>query len=408
MHAEIVTIGDELLSGDSKIIDTNSIYITARLREVGIDVPYKTTVVDDRARIAEVLRIAAGRVDVIVMTGGLGPTVDDVTREAVADATGRALVFKQALLDQIAARFKRFNVRMSENNRQQAHVPEGAVVIHNPVGTAPAFIVEADGAVFISLPGVPHEMRHLMAHNVMPYLMDKFDLHGVIKTRVLRVTGMGESKLDARIGDLMKLGNPIVGLAAHGGQIDIRIYATGADDADADAYIAEVEDELRERVGRFIFGVGEDALADALLCRLRERGLSIASVEAGTGRVLASALNGVAGSEGAVLATDTHVDVPLLRAALGKDNAPADLEALACYAAEEIRRAKGAALGLAVVTQPDETDKSPEAGGTAIAAVTQTGSRSRRYGFGGYAHNAPHWVCNHALGMAWLLAADGD
>ncbi len=403
MRAEIVSIGDELLSGDEDIIDTNSIHITRALREIGVDVLYKTTVGDHEERITEALRIAAGRANIVVMTGGLGPTIDDVTREAVAAASGRALVFRQYLLDQIVARFRRFGVRMSENNRRQAHIPEGAIAIENPVGTAPSFIVEDGDTVFASLPGVPREMKYLLAQRVLPYLIEKFNLSGVLKTHVLRVVGMGESQLDARIGDLMKLGNPIVGLAAHGGQIDIRIYARGADAADADAHIAEVETQLRERVGRHIFGIGDDSLADALVARLRAQGLTLAATEAGTGGVLQKIL---APCEGVVLAADAHVDVSMLRGQLA--GAPDDLEALARFAADEVRQAHGAAMGVAVITQPDEANDDPEAGGTAIAVVGSGVSRSRRYGFGGRQDNAPHWIGNHAMGMAWRLVMDAE
>ncbi len=410
MRAEIVSIGDELLSGDTKIIDTNSIYINRALREIGIELAYKTTVADDAARITEVLRIAARRVDVVITTGGLGPTVDDVTRQAVAAAAEQSLAFRQDLLDQIAARFARFGVRMSDNNRQQAYIPEHAIAILNPVGTAPCFIVESDlmgaQAVFISLPGVPSEMKYLMAHEVIPYLVDRFGLTGVLKTHVLRVTGLGESQLDARIGDLMKLDNPIVGLAAHAGQIDIRIYARGADAAEADARIAEVEAQLRARVGKYIFGVGDEALAGVLVTRLRAHGLTLATVEAGTGHALSDTLAEITGAEDVIVATDAHTDVSTLHAQL--PGVPDDLLEMACFAAEEVRRTHGAHIGVAVLTQPDAAEDSPVgAGGTAIAVMAEDGhEHNRRYGFGGQGANAPVWVCNHALGMAWRMVAE--
>ncbi|MCZ7543475.1 MAG: CinA family nicotinamide mononucleotide deamidase-related protein [Anaerolineae bacterium] len=409
MRAEVITIGDELLSGSAKFLDTNSVYIAQALHRVGVDVLYRTTVGDHEGRIVEVLRIAAARVNLIVTTGGLGPTVDDRTRQAVAAATGRALVFHQALLDQIAARFKRFGVRMSENNRQQAYLPEGAIPIENPVGTAPCFIVEDGDNVIVSLPGVPSEMTYLMTHTVMPYLIDRFALSGVIKTRILRTAGMGESQLDALIGDLMKLDNPIVGVAAHPGQTDIRVTATAASEAEADALIASVEQTIRERVARYIFGVEDDTLEDVLIDGLRRRGLAVATVEAGTGRALAALLGSLNGVSAVVCAADAYDSTPALCAILERGGAPDDLEALARHAADWVRRGHGAAIGLAVVSTPDDAEDAPGGvGGTAIAAVADWGVRVRRYGFGGHQGNAPDWVPTHALAMAWHLLMDKD
>ena len=403
MQAEIITIGDELLSGSASFLDTNSVYIARALRGIGLDVRYRTTVGDHEGRITEVLRVAAGRVDLIVTTGGLGPTVDDVTRQAVAAATGRALVFHQELLDQIAARFVRFGVRMSENNVQQAYIPEGAIPIENPVGTAPCFIVEDGDKAFISLPGVPSEMQYLMTHNVIPYLIERYGLTGVIKTRLVRTAGMGESQLDALIGDLMKRDNPVVGVAAHPGQTDIRVTATAGDEAEADALIAGVEAELRARVGRFIFGVDEETLEGVVMSQLSAGGLTLATVEAGTGGALSAMFGNIAGGGSVVRAADVYLDLASLSADF--PGAPADVEALARCAAEATRQRVGAPVGLAVVTAPDALE-GVQGGGTAIVALADWGVRARRYGFGGNQGNAPEWVPNHALSMLWHLLLD--
>src|SRR5260370_42211826 len=264
-RAEIISIGEELLSGDKDILDTNSVYITKLLRSTGLRVIYKTTVGDDEQRITEVIKRALERVDVVITTGGLGPTVDDMTRQGVANAVGQKLEFRPELLEDIAGKFAKFGSRMSENNRTQAYMPEKAITIHNPVGTAPSFIVEHEGKVIISLPGVPREMKYLMEHAVMPYLKDKYGAKGIIKNRVLRTAGIGESLVDEKVGDLEKLTNPTVGLAAHAGQTDIRIAATGATEAEADALIAEVEAEVRKRLGDFIYGVEDEPLEGAFV-----------------------------------------------------------------------------------------------------------------------------------------------
>ncbi len=284
MRAEIITSGTELLLGE--LVDTNSSYIARCLRGIGIDLHYLHTVGDNEARMAEILTEALRRSDLIITTGGLGPTVDDVTRPAVARATGRDLVLVPELLADIETFFARLNRVMTANNRQQAYIPAGSIPIHNPVGTAPCFIVEDPRGIVISLPGVPREMEHLMQHAVLPYLKEKLGAPQIIKARTLRTCSMGESNVDHLIGDLEKLSNPTVGLAAHPGQTDVRITAKAATEAEADALIAGVERDIRARLGDYIFGVDGETLESVVAGLLMERGLTLALVESNTdGRI---------------------------------------------------------------------------------------------------------------------------
>jgi nicotinamide-nucleotide amidase len=241
VNAEIIAIGTEILLGE--ITDTNSVHIARTLRDIGVNLYFMTTVGDNEQRIADSIRIAMSRAQVVITCGGLGPTVDDMTRQAVASATERGLTFHQELLDKIAERFAGFRAQMTENNRRQAFLPDNAMVIENPVGTAPSFVVEHNNSVVISLPGVPREMKYLLAERVVPYLHDRFNLgSGVIKARVLRTAGIGESALDAAIGnEILQASNPTVGLAAHAGQVDVRITAKAESVDQADHMIAEVE-----------------------------------------------------------------------------------------------------------------------------------------------------------------------
>jgi len=239
LNAEIVTTGTELLLG--VITDTNSTTIARQFRDIGLNLYYITSAGDNQERVASVLDTALGRSDVIITTGGLGPTVDDITREAVAQATNRELVFDEAMSASIEAFFKQRGYTMSENNRRQARIPQGAIPIENPVGTAPCFIVEDERGIIISLPGVPHEMKYLMEHTVLLYLKEKLNLRQTIKARTLHTCGIGESALDAQIADLEESTNPTIGLAAHPGQSDIRITAKADSEAEADALIAEME-----------------------------------------------------------------------------------------------------------------------------------------------------------------------
>ncbi|MHB9034165.1 MAG: CinA family nicotinamide mononucleotide deamidase-related protein [Anaerolineae bacterium] len=277
MQAEVVAIGTELLLGD--IIDTNSSWIAQQLTTLGLNLFYTHTVGDNVVRISEVLKAALSRSDVVITTGGLGPTVDDWTREAVAAAFGRSLEFREELLEEVAAFFKRRGRAMTENNRKQAMLPAGATVIHNPVGTAPCFALEENGHLIISLPGVPFEMKYLMENTVIPLLRRRFNLTGIIKSRVLHTCGIGESALADHFTDLMYASNPTIGTAAHPGQTDIRITAKAASEAAAAELIAPVEQILRERVGEWIYGTDSDTLPGVVLKLLRDKGLTLGSFE---------------------------------------------------------------------------------------------------------------------------------
>jgi competence/damage-inducible protein CinA-like protein len=281
MHAEIVAIGTEMLLGE--LVDTNSATIAKKLQSIGLPLHYTSTVGDNLDRIVEVLQRGLARSDVLITTGGLGPTVDDMTREGMARATGRSLIYDEDLVKQIEERFHRWGRTMSENNKQQAYRPAGSTVIENPVGTAPSFIVDTGDRVAICLPGVPREMEYLMDTAVLPYLRQRFNLTGIIKSRELKVSGTGESLVDEQVGDLERLANPTVGLNAKSGIIIIRITATAQNEAEADQLIATVENTARERLGDMIFGTDSDSLESVLLAQLSRQGETLAIVESGTG-----------------------------------------------------------------------------------------------------------------------------
>lgn len=306
--AELVTIGSELLLGET--VDTNAAHIARTLGAAGIPLQRKVSVADEVAVIAEVVAAAAARAAIVLTTGGLGPTQDDPTREAVALATGRALEYRQELWEQVKARFRAFGRVPSENNRQQAYVPAGAIAVENPVGTAPVFIVDLGTAVIISLPGVPREMQTLLADAILPWLKQRFGLRGARCLRVLHTSGAGESTIDARIRDLEALTSPAVGLAAHAGQVDVRITGWADSPEAAAALVAPVEAELRSRLGTWIFGADDDTLAGVVIGGLAARGWRLAVLEAGLGGELAGELARAPG------AADTLVEARLLPAGL--------------------------------------------------------------------------------------------
>jgi competence/damage-inducible protein CinA-like protein len=275
--AEIITIGTEILLGE--IVDTNTRYIARNFRGLGIDLYRTITIGDNVERIAQVIRDSMSRADIVITTGGLGPTVDDPTREAVAKAVGVELEFREELWEQVVATIARYGRKPTENQKQQAFIPKGAIGVKNPVGTAPCFIVETERNVVISLPGVPNEMEYILYESVIPYLQKRFNLHEVIKVRVIHCSGLGEGMIDEKIADLETLSNPTVGLAAHTGVVDVRIAAKAKSEEEANRMIAEVESQVRERLGKAVFGVDEDKLEDVVLGMIAKRGWTLAAFE---------------------------------------------------------------------------------------------------------------------------------
>lgn len=290
MNAEIIAIGSELLLG--QLVDTNTSSIAKHLAENGLELVQATAVGDDLDRIKKVVQEASRRSAIIITTGGIGPTEDDLTREAVAEVFDRPLEFQPHLMEQIEALFKRRGFRMSENNRKQACIPRGALPIENPKGTAPGFIVEYPGGVLISLPGVPFEMEYLMTTSVLPYLRRRFQLkQQIIKYKVLRACGLGESAIGLQIKDLMQRDqNPSVGTLASIGDIRIRITAKADSPAEASRLIEEMERKIRERLGVLIYGVDEETLQGKVTHELERKDLTLSLVETFTGGILAQKL----------------------------------------------------------------------------------------------------------------------
>ena len=289
MQAEIISIGTELLLGE--IVDTNTHTIAQALREVGINVFRTISVGDNKERIAEVVRESLRRAQVVITTGGLGPTIDDVTREGISLALDRTLEFRPELWQQILERFARLGRQPTENNRRQAQLPRGAIAIDNPIGTAPGFLIESATSVVFALQGVPAEMEHGMENYAIPYLREKFNPQSLIKTRILHTSGLGESAVDTRLQDLEKFSNPTVGLAAHPGRVDVRITAKAKTVEQADELIRRFEATIRQRLGEHVYGIDGHTLEAATLARVAAYQLQLVTVECGTNGALSAALS---------------------------------------------------------------------------------------------------------------------
>lgn len=394
VSAEIISIGTEILLGE--LTDTNSVYLARVLRDLGINLYTMVSVGDNRARIAQAVRVAMDRTEVVITCGGLGPTVDDVTRDAVADATNRDLEFHQSLLDKIAGRFESFGVRMTDNNRQQAYLPTDAIVIDNPVGTAPCFIVEHNNSIVICLPGVPRELKFLMAETVVPYLRQKHDL-GIIVARTLKTAGIGESSLDDLLGrDLLEGANPTIGLNAHMGQIDIRITAKAETEARANQLIGAAEQRVRERAGRYIFGADDDTLETVFVEYCRANGVTVALAQAGVPDIIGDAIQAAGGSD---IITVNHVmPHPKELLTVFEMDAFTSMRDTGKMLAEKLADDSGAHVSIVILSLPDVEEGSDSDEATVIGVMVYGTYRDRVYGFGGQSDFARAW------GKSWLLS----
>jgi competence/damage-inducible protein CinA-like protein len=268
--AEIIAIGTELLLGE--ILDTNTQFIAKTLRKEGIDLYRASIIGDNPERITEIIIEALKRSDIVITTGGLGPTIDDPTREAVAAAVNERTHFDPDLWQQILERFKAYGQTPTDNNKRQAFLPDNANPIHNPVGTAPAFYYETQHGIIISLPGVPSEMKYLFNHAVLDILRKKFQLSKIIKAVNLLAAGIGESIVDAMISEFEEMSNPTVGLAAYPGITQIRITAKADSEQEADELINPIAEEIQSRLGKHIFGRDQDNLLKILFNQIHEKG----------------------------------------------------------------------------------------------------------------------------------------
>jgi len=298
--AELVCIGSELTSGH--VTNTNVCYLSQHLAALGIHTLFHTSVGDEAGPMAEALRMASRRADVVIVTGGLGPTADDFTRDIVAEVAGKKLLRHEPSVEAIQDRFRRFGTTLTENNLQQALLPEGAEVVPNPRGTAPGFALRIERAVVIALPGVPQEMQAMFEEWVAPYLRGQGYASGVRVTRQLHCFGAGESAIDARIRHLMAPDrNPVVALLAQDGTITVKLTASAGSPAEASRLLDDTERELRGLLGDLIFGRDGEGLEDAVAKLLLAQKKTLAVAESCTGGLVSSLLTRVPGVSAAFL-----------------------------------------------------------------------------------------------------------
>lgn len=350
MKAEILAVGTEILLGD--IVNTNSHYLSKRLADLGISVYHQSVVGDNEERLFNAYELAFSRTDIVIATGGLGPTKDDLTKEIGAKYFDKKLVLHEESLNHIKEFFKRLNRVMGESNKKQAYIPEGATVLPNPNGTAPGCIIDENNKILVMLPGPPKEMIPMFENHVVPYLSKFSD--GVLVSKVLRVVGLGESAMAEKVQDIMdNQSNPTIAPYAKDHEAILRITAKGKTKEEAEKLIVPIEKEIRERLGEDIYAEGETTLEAVVGEMLVNKNLTIATAESCTGGLLAGTLINYPGissvfMEGAITYSN---EAKMKRVNVKKetlDKCGAVSEETAREMAEGIAKAAGTDIGISV------------------------------------------------------------
>ena len=293
MSAELISVGTELLMGN--IVNTNAQYISQRLADLGIDCYLQTTVGDNHDRLVEAVHGALRRADIVILTGGLGPTADDLTKETVSDAFGKKLVLDEASLEYIKARFAKRGHEMTPNNVKQAYFPEGCIILPNPNGTAPGCIVETEAKAAILMPGPPNEMVPMFETSVLPYLEKRSGY--MLKSKMLRIFGKGESSVEYELKDIMaSQTNPTIAPYALNGEMKLRVTARCRAGEDADAIMAPMTAEVKRRIGEYIYSEDGLELHEEVARLFKQKGLTLGIAESCTGGMICSKLVSVPGS----------------------------------------------------------------------------------------------------------------
>ena len=383
MRIEIICTGDEVLTG--KIVNTNFSYMTQKLEDVGLAVEWETTVGDDRENLLLAFKLAGQRADAVIVNGGLGPTIDDLSQEIAAQAAGVELVLNEGWLKTMEEFFKRRSRVMPPNNTKQAMLPSTAEVIDNPIGTACGFALDIGRARFFFTPGVPRELRRMLEEQIIPRLLAKSGLQATIHLKRFHSYGLGESHVDALLTGVEQLvpdGSVKLGFRAHYPQLETKLTVRGRDMDDVRAKLAPVEGEVRKRLGNFILAEDEQTLEGVILSALTARQGSLTVVETFTSGQIAARFGHLTGAEKVFRRGIVARDLAEIYAGVGLDGDPPAGE-LSRETAEAVahaaRRRTGASHALAVLIDLDDGPDKIDFGGTiCLAVATADGAESRR------------------------------
>ena len=404
MNVEVIAVGTELLLG--QIVNTNLATIGRALAEAGLDTYRQVVVGDNLDRLAEAIREGLDQSDAIVLTGGIGPTQDDITREGICAATGLEMAYSEEHATHLEEWWASRGREMPTTNYKQAEHPAGAVLIPNPKGTAPGLDIDFDGKRIFALPGVPAEMVLMLSEHVIPALIafDGGDA-AVLKSRVLRSYGMSESKVAELLGDLFDgQGNPTMAFLASAGEIKVRLTAKAATADEADALIAPVEAEVRSRLGT-VFGADDETLERLIFDALEERGWTLGTAESATGGMIAARLTAVPGASqfvrGGVVSYATGVKQEVL-------GVPAETlvegvvgEETALAMAAGARRVLGADVVVAVTGSAGPDPQEQEVGTMVVAVATPDDARARTFRMPGDRERVRTYTTTAALSSGW-------
>lgn len=315
MNAEIISIGTELLLG--QIVDTNSAYLSQKLAELGIDIHLKTTVGDNKRRILSALKESLKRAELIITVGGLGPTQDDLTKEVIAQALNKEMILNKRVAKMIESYFLRRGLEFTENNLLQARFPQGAKVIYNPLGTAPGMIIKKEDKIIIALPGPPRELKPMFEEQIFPYLRKKNIKGMIIKSKVLRVVGLGESLVEERIKEILRQDSPTIAPLVSQGEVHLRITAKGDNKSEIDKKIREVEKEIKRSLGDYIYGEDSKTLEKVVANLLLREKRTLSVAESCSGGLISHKLTNVSGSSnyylGGIVCYSNESKIILLR-----------------------------------------------------------------------------------------------
>lgn len=387
MKAEIVSVGTELLMG--QIVNTNAQYISKALTNLGIDIFFISTVGDNAERLSETVKTALNRSDIVITTGGLGPTQDDITKEVVAQTMGIPLEFNAECMAEIEKTFKALGREMPPNNQKQAYFPKGCIIMPNPRGTAPGCIIEKNGKAAIILPGPPYEMNLMFENHVIPYLKTKSK--GIIVSHFIKVFGLGESYVADKISDLIdKQTVPTIATYCSTGEVQIRLSAKCNDPGEAEELIKPVEDEIVKRFGKGIYTIGEETLGEVVSNMLVQSNRKLAVAESCTGGLIASMLTDIPGSSRyfvesiVTYSNDSKVNRLNIPESLIRDCGAVSHET-AVAMAKGVLKSSGADISLAVtgIAGPDGGSAEKPVGTVFIAVSDKDSTDCKKYHFRG-------------------------